>query len=75
MKPDVSDAHVERRARDGRRDRRMRCDHDCLDLLWSGGQRRIAGLPADFSGARIDGEDIVSGLCEPAKYRVRGSAA
>jgi hypothetical protein len=53
----------------------MRCDHDGLDRLGKRGQRRIAGLPADFGGAGIDGEDIVPGLCKPAKYRVRGSIA
>ena len=75
MEPDVSDIHVERHARDGHRDRRMRCDHDCLDLLGNCGQRRIAALPVDFGGVRIDCEDIVPSLCEPAKYRVRGSVA
>jgi len=72
MEPDVPDIHVERDAGDGRRDRRMRYDHDGLDLLGNGAQRRIAGLSADFSGAGIDCEDVVPGLCEPAKYGVRG---
>jgi len=75
MEPDVPDVQVERGAGNGRRDRRMRNDHDGLDLLGNGAQRRIAGLSADFSGAGIDCEDVVTGRCEPAKYRVRGSIA
>ena len=75
MKPEMSDVPVERLARDRGRDRRMRDDHDCLDLLREGGQGRIARSPADFRGVRVDREDIVPGLREAAKYRVRGSVA
>lgn len=71
----MSDVPVEGLARDGRRDRRMRHDHDCVDLLGDGGEGRIAGLPVDFNGAWIDREDIVPSVRETAKYRVRRSVA
>jgi hypothetical protein len=75
VEPDVSDVPVERLPRDGRRDRRVRRDHDCVDLLGDGGKGRIAGLPADLGGAWIDREDIMPSVCESAKYGVRGSVA
>lgn len=75
MEPDMSDVPVECLARDSRRDRRMRHDHDCVDLLGDSGEGRIARLSVNFSGAWIDREHIVPGLRKAAKDRVRGSVA